>query len=338
MRSQVAMILIIAMMLSSAPIYAVDLGAAADYTLSKARSLSNAQIESVKTNIESEFGQDTVFRWDKFASPKLVLKCYDRWVDRAFVFLNREYPSAKKYPDLQSYKMKKIDSQKIREIVSDFYYSADAASRNRYGVKVDPYLLYTISMSEGFNIFTEDYYCNHIFSGGHIEFDYGWYPVYTSGARGVEDNENALKQGGFLRSDFDTNCYWVFWIGGTRAKYNKCGTIKESIEVTGAFVAYAKWLFLVDAKNLGISEAYLSNPANEDVVNFWTYFYFNAGSGTGKKTLMERIQIGDWNSDFIRTRQGETTLVNQCSNNARKNAIIRAAVAKFIRELDIFSK
>ena len=129
-----------------------------------------------------------------------------------------------------------------------------------------------------------------------------------------------MKSGRFLRNNFRDECYGY--------SSSSC-TAEEGMEMVSSVVAYYKWLFLKDAKSLDIQTESLT----EDELNFWTYYYYNRGSG--KDTLQKLIKNGVFDdSAFIRAKPGEV-IQNGC--NARHNAIITAANSKFIRDLGIFA-
>jgi len=134
MRNHLIIFAAIMATLISVPVFAIDADSSADYTMNKAKSLSTDYINSVKTSVESEFGQKTVFRWDKYINPNGVIRC------------------------MQNGKLTKLDLQKMKRVISMYYSSADVASKNKYGVEIDPYLLYIISTREGFNLVLDDFY------------------------------------------------------------------------------------------------------------------------------------------------------------------------------------
>lgn len=280
----------------SIPAFALDAETGAEYTMNKANSLTKSQIELVKSSIESEFGQKTVFRWDYYTNPRIRL--YG----------------------------KSVDSSRIKNLVSYFYYAADAASKNKYGVAVSPLLVYTIAIGEGFGIgVINRYYLG--FRTNDDSYVDGWDDL---GLDHFSSEIDILKAGGFLRKDFNEYSeYSEVNEKGENARTAKFNSMKEGLEALGARVAYAKWLFLKDAKSLGIQTESLTG----DEMNFWTYYYFNRGSGKDKLQTLLNDDVFD-DSQFIRARPGEV-VQNGC--NARHNAIIRTAVAKFIRELGIFA-
>lgn len=117
MRNHLIIFAAIMATLISVPVFAIDADSSADYTMNKAKSLSTDYINSVKTSVESEFGQKTVFRWDKYINPNGVIRC------------------------MQNGKLTKLDLQKMKRVISMYYSSADVASKNKYGVEIDQYLL-----------------------------------------------------------------------------------------------------------------------------------------------------------------------------------------------------
>lgn len=223
-----------------------------------------------------------------------------------------------------------LNPTKIKPIIEYFYDAADSASKNKYGVKVSPLLVYVIGVGEGFIYRLRDIYCGET---DETEPLVSWGGEEGLGLDYIYDEIATLKTGDFIREDFNEGDEYEYYLGYFGAKKLSAATfanVKYGIEALAARVAWTKYLFLKDAKELGI----LTDSLTEDQINFWTYYYYHIGFGSGKKVLTRYTKNGILNDyNFIRAKPGEA-IMHGC--NARHNSIMRTSTAKFIRELGVF--
>lgn len=133
-------------------------------------------------------------------------------------------------------------------------------------------------------------------------------PIDGFGALGVDGfatDMAMLKRQGFLRPDFDgitmpgstgfadetgqqnadpkKNIYWVNE-AGQRYRSFDFKNLRAAAEAMSAYLRYKQSLFLRDARALGL------DTANMDplVLAGWTYLYYNAGEGLGRRILQSR--------------------------------------------------
>ncbi|MCX6815294.1 MAG: hypothetical protein NT120_00385 [Candidatus Aenigmarchaeota archaeon] len=162
-----------------------------------------------------------------------------------------------------------------------------------------------------------------------------WLPGF--GYLGVDhfsDDAPILKQGGFLRQNFNEGSEYI--VTSNENELNKLvksanfNGFKNGIEALGARVAWTKYMFLTDVKNMGVD----TNSLTDDQVFFWTYYYFNTGQGNGKKELTNHVANGKLN-DYSFMTASDKTITNGCK--VRYNSIMRLATYKAIKTLGIFS-
>lgn len=133
-------------------------------------------------------------------------------------------------------------------------------------------------------------------------------PIDGFGALGVDGfatDMEMLKRQGFLRRDYDgitmpgstgfadetgqqnadpaKNIYWVNE-AGQRYRSFDFKNLRAAAEAMSAYLRYKQSLFLRDARALGI------DTANMDPLTLagWTYLYYNAGEGLGRRILQSR--------------------------------------------------
>lgn len=290
---------------------------------------ASSSFSSIKTRLEGEYGIDSVRYWYMYLNPNRKANC----------FLTDE--EIKTAPNDKYVTGRIIDRNKIKTLIKYFYDSAESASKNKYNIKVTPTEVYVITMGEGFIIMLESYkkygtwlehysyYCYKDRTGN----------IWTSGFAllGVDhfsDEASILKAGGFLRQDFKEGREYrpTIRINEKKKKVQSddFSNFKVGIEAAGARIAWSKYLFLRDIKSLGVQESSIS----DDQIFFWTYYYFNAGSGNGKSALSKFVSNGKINDQLFVMGKSGTTVKNGCK--ARDNSIMRLATYKSIKELNIF--
>ncbi len=288
---------------------------AAENTMNKLESLSESQIKAKANMISSQIGKGTVFRWEKYIDPKSEQVCvFDNIID--YEVKTRLIGSMK---------------DKIKQITKEYYEAADAASKNKYGVKVTVPEIYTMSIGEGFNWYLKKFYCSDAQSSREVS-------AYTEMGLDTFANEiTELKQGGFLRQNFDENIeyyipgYSVFNERNEEIKpvyfYNK----RNALYAFAARVAWAKHLFLEDIKALGVSESSLT----EDQIFFWTYAYFNAGHDYVREKYLQKYVKGGFLDDSS-FRKVDSGVKIKNGMKVRHNSLIRLGTYKFLKSLEIF--
>lgn len=211
-----------------------------------------------------------------------------------------------------------------RNFIKSIYNGVDSANKNKFGTKITPEELYTISVGEGMVFYLINSYNNHTATAvsgcEHLGIDT------------IKSQLNYLKENNFIKNDFS--------LRPEKCKHDKTGELrnsstfsnmKDALEAAGAVVALAKTQSLQDAQNLGVDIKTLTRKQ----VNFWTYYYFNCGKECGFSFLRKYVSNGQLRDDsFINAKPGEIVFNGQ---NARYNAIIRAVMMEFIYDTGIFS-
>lgn len=276
---------------------------------------SEPELSELKKEIEKDFGDNTVKRWVLYVTPNTKIRCWDNQRNSVMII---------------------PDSEKLRLFIVSLDNSAKLASRNNYGISISSSELYTLAMEEGLilylagyddpneekSYYTGGYYCTNSYTlpiNGLFYLGLDYFPSEVSG----------LKNGNFLRQNF--NEYKIVSVDSDALPYAIFNNLDYGLEAIAARFAWTKWRFLNDAKNLGIDTKTLS----EDQINFWTYYYYNLGANAGRNVLKKYVNNGILNDRIFIYMSGESVVHGR---SARHNAIIYAAMVKFIRGSGVLSQ
>ena len=176
------------------------------------------------------------------------------------------------------------------------YKAVVAASQGLYerkGKYISPEFIYVGAVAEGLGSFIE-----------HEKLNWPVNGFFYLGLDSFGDNAEILRKNGYLPKDFNEGKgYWEYTDEGYKAEYiikegkyatdinygetgtkvlsGNFGNLEDAFVAKAAEYAWRQDIFLNDIKEMGIKE----NEMSQDAINFWTYFYYNAGKATGKDML-----------------------------------------------------
>ncbi|MEK6887867.1 MAG: peptidoglycan recognition family protein, partial [Candidatus Aenigmatarchaeota archaeon] len=212
-------------------------------------------------------------------------------------------------------------NQKIEKLVKAISRAIKTASENKYGVKVSLEEVYTIAIGEGLNSYLLNYY---------LSSDNNDYKVSGFNALGTDwigSELTTLKTGGFISQGLEVEQRTS---GNERGEIVISGDFKnldDAMEGVAGTIAYRKYLFFRDLKNLGISPSSISRQQ----VNYWLYLYYNPGPGFAKQQLRKYVHNGILDDKSYITARHDELLYN--GRNGRANALIRAVMIETMYEL-----
>jgi hypothetical protein len=198
------------------------------------------------------------------------------------------------------------------------------ASQPKHGI--NPAFLYTVAIGEGFGSYLD--------LGAFGEFDqrdlgrevngYAYLGTDTFSQRVA-----GLKKRGFLRADFDFGRdFQPFDVENELGQTVQSATFTNAdlgLEALGAMLADMRARFVADVRALNGDAA--ARSLTDDQLAYFTYLYFNAGPGFGKKEL-QRHGLGylsKWTEPPLETNK-----------NPRYNALIRLATYEELKALHVF--
>ena len=170
---------------------------------------------------------------------------------------------------------KRLIKSVLRESSRVFY-------KDGFEIRISPEFLYTVTMMEGLSTNMNDYYNDRIISGfATLGLDNFGYEIKE--IEGIFFNGNKVSQNCCCEWQINEKCQITQSIDFEN--------IEDAIKAMSLALIYQRYLFFKDAKEFSYDVNNLDKVqgmegfTNENIIDFWTYFYYNAVMGYDKGQL-----------------------------------------------------